>query len=68
MRVPWSARRSNLSILKEVKPEYSLEGLMLKFQYFSHHMQRDNSLDKSLVLGKIGRQEEKGVIEDEMVR
>ena len=41
---------------------------MLKFQYFSHHMQRDNSLDKSLVLGKIGRQEEKGVIEDEMVR
>ena len=55
MRVSWTARRSNQSILKEINPEYSLEGLMLKLklQYFSHLMQRANSLEKTLMLGKI---------------
>ena len=55
MRVPWTARRSNQSILKESNPEYSLEGLMLKLklQYFGHLMQRANSLEKTLMLGKI---------------
>ena len=55
MRVPWTARRSNQSILKEISPEYSLEGLMLKLelQSFGHLMQRANSLDKTLMLGKI---------------
>ena len=55
MRVPWTARRSNQSILKEISPEYSLEGLMLKLnlQYFGHLRQTDNSLEKSLMLGKI---------------
>ena len=54
MRVPWTARRSNQSILKEVSPEYSLEGLMLKLQlqYFGHLMQRADSLGKTLMLGK----------------
>ena len=54
MRVPWTARRSNLSILKEISPEYSLEGLMLKLklQYFGHLMQRTNSVEKTLMLGK----------------
>ena len=52
MRVPWSARRSNQSILKEIIPEYSLEVLMLKLQYFGHLMQRSDSLEKTLVLGK----------------
>ena len=54
-RVPWTARRSNQSILKEISPEYSLEGLMmkLKFQYFGHLMQRNDSLEKTLMLGKI---------------
>ena len=54
MRVPWTARRSNQSILKEISPEYSLEGLMLKLklQYFAHLMSRANSLEKTLVLGK----------------
>ena len=52
MRVLWTARRSNQSILKEIHPEYSLEGLMLKFQYFSHLMGRTNSLEKTLMLGK----------------
>ena len=54
LRVPWTARRSNQSILKETKPEYSLEGLLLKLkvQYFGHLMQRVNSLEKSLILGK----------------
>ena len=61
MRVPWTARRSNQSILKEISPEYSLEGLMLKLklQYFGHLIRRDDSLEKILMLGKIG-QEEKG--------
>ena len=55
LRVPWTARRSNQSILKEINPEYSLEGLMLrlKFQYFGHLMQRANALEKTLMLGKI---------------
>ena len=55
LRVPWTARRSNQSILKAVNPEYSLEGLMLKLklQYFSHLIQRANSLKKTLMLGKI---------------
>ena len=55
MRVPWTARRSNQSILKEINPEYSLEGLMLrlKLQYFGHLMRRMDSLEKTLMLGKI---------------
>ena len=55
LRVPWTAWRSNQSILKEISPEYSLEGLMLKlkFQYFGHLMQRNDSLEKTLMLGKI---------------
>ena len=53
LRVPWTARRSNPSILKEISSEYSLEGLMLKLQYFGHLMWRANSLEKTLVLGKI---------------
>ena len=68
MRVPWTARISNQSILKEISPEYSLEGLMLKLklQYFGHLMQRADSLEKTLMLGKI-RQEKKGTTEDEIV-
>ena len=55
MRVPWTSGRSNQSILKEINPEYSLEGLMLKlkFQYFGHLMQRADSFEKTLMLGKI---------------
>ena len=69
LRVPWTAKRSNQSILKEMDPEYSLEGLMLKrkFQYFGHLMQRANSLEKTLMLGNQWRQEEKGAAEDEIV-
>ena len=52
MRVPWTARRSNQSIPKKINPEYSLEGLMLKLQYFGPLMQRANSLEKTLMLGK----------------
>ena len=69
MRVPWTARKSNQSILKEINPEYSLEGLMLKmrFQYFGHLMRRADSLEKTLMLRKIeGRKKE--AAEDEMVR
>ena len=68
LRVPWTARRSNQSILKEISPEYSLEGLMLKLklQYFGYLMQRTDSLEKTLMLGKI-EEEEKGTTEDEMV-
>ena len=62
LRVPWTARRSNQSILKEINPEDSLEGLMLKHQYFGHLMGRADSLEKTLMLGKIegrrGRQDE----------
>ena len=53
MRVPWTAKRSHLSILKEISPEYSLEGLMLKLQYNGYLMRRADSLDKTLMLGKI---------------
>ena len=63
MRIPWTARRSNQSILKEINPEYSLEGLMLmlKLQYFGHLMGIADSLEKTLMLGKIeGRREEGG--------
>ena len=52
MRIPWIARRSNQSILKEINPEYSLEGLMLKLQYFDHLMGRADSLEKTLTLGR----------------
>ena len=52
LRVPWTARKSNQSILKEINPEYSLEGLMLKLQYFGYLMQRPNSLEKTLMLGQ----------------
>ena len=62
LRVPWTARRSNQSILKQINPEYALEGLMLKlkFQYFGHLMQRTDSLEKTLVLGKIEGKRRKG--------
>ena len=62
LRVPWTARRSNQSILKEISPEYSLEGLMLKlkFQYFGHVMQRADSLEKPLMLGGIGGRRRRG--------
>ena len=62
MRVPWTARRSNQSILKEINPEYSLEKLMLKLklQYFSHLMRRANSLEKTLMLGKIEGRRRRG--------
>ena len=62
MRVPWTARRSNQSILKEISPEYSLEGLMLKLklQYFSYLMQRTDSLEKTLMLGKIEGRRRRG--------
>ena len=62
MRVPWTARRSNQSILKEISPEYSLEGLMLKLklQYFGHLMQRTDSLEKTLMLEKIEGRRRRG--------
>ena len=62
MRVPWTARRSNQSILKETSPGYSLEGLMLrlKFQYFGHLMRRVDSLEKTLMLGGIGGRRRRG--------
>ena len=55
LRVPWTARRSNQSILKEISPKYSLEELMLRLQYFGHLMQRADSLEKTLMLGKTER-------------
>ena len=62
LKVPWTARRSNQSILKEINPEYSLEGLMLKLklQYFGHLMRTDDSLEKSLMLGKIKGRRRRG--------
>ena len=62
LRVPWTARRSNQSILKEISPEYSLEGLMLKLklQYFGHLMRRNDSLEKTLMLGKIEGKKRRG--------
>ena len=67
MRVPWTARRSNQSILK-ISPGISLEGMMLKLKllYFGHLMRRVDSLEKTLMLGGFGGQEEKGTTEDEM--
>ena len=59
-RIPWTARRSNQSILKEISPEYSLEGLMLKLQYFGHLMQRTDSLGKTLMLGGIEDRKRRG--------
>ena len=71
LRVPWTARQSNQSILKELNPEYSLEGLMLKFQYFGHLMQRAESLEKTLMLGKTegkrGRQRMRWFIASKLV-
>ena len=67
MRVLWTARRSNQSILKEINPEYSLEGLTLKLQYFGHLMQRAGSLEKTLMLGKIEGRGKRGVTENKMV-
>ena len=68
LRVPWTSRRSNQSTLKEINPEYPLEGLMmkLKLQYFGHLMQRAKSLEKTLMLGKIEGGRRRGVTEDEM--
>ena len=62
LRVPWTARKSNQSIIKEISPEYSLEGLMLKlkFQYFGHLMQRTDSFEKTLMLGKIEGRRRRG--------
>ena len=60
MRVPWTARRSNRSILKEISPGCSLEGLMLKLQYFGHLMRRVDSLEKTLMLGGIGGRRRRG--------
>ena len=62
LRVPWTARKSNQSILKEISPEYSLEGLVLKLQlqYFGHLMQRTDSLEKPLMLGKIEGRRRRG--------
>ena len=68
MRGPWTARRSNQSILKEINPEYSLERLKLKLQYFGYLMQKANSLEKTEMLGKDERQKENRAAEDETVR
>ena len=69
MRVPWTARGSNQSVLKEINPEYLLEGprQKLKLQYFIHLMQTANSLEKTLMLGKIEGRKKKGMTEDEIV-
>ena len=70
MRVPWFTGRLNQSILKEINPEYSLKGLMLKLklQYFGHLMRRADSLEKILMLGKIEGKRRMGASEDEIVR
>ena len=70
LRVPWTVRRSNQSIIKGINTEYSLEDLMMKlnFRYFGHLMQRANSLEKPLMLGKIEGRRRRGVAKDEMVR
>ena len=60
LRVPWTARKSNQSILKEISPKYSLEGLMLKLQYFGHLLKRANLLEKTLMLGKIEGKRRRG--------
>ena len=61
MRVPWTARKSNQSLLKEISPEYLLEGLMLKLQYFGYLMQRADSLENILMLGKIEGRRRRGL-------
>ena len=60
LRIPWTARQSNQSFLKEISPEHSLEGLLLKLHYFGHLMQRANSLEKTLMLGKIEGRRRRG--------
>ena len=60
LRVPWTARRSNQSVVKEINPEYSLEGLILKLQYVGHLMQRVDSLEKTLMLGRIEGRRRRG--------
>ena len=60
MRVPWTARRSNQSIIKEISPKYSVEGLMMKIQYFFHLIQRTEALQKTLMLGKIEGRRRRG--------
>ena len=60
LRVPWTARRSNQSIVKEINPEHSLEGLILKLQYFGHLMRRADSFEKTLILGKIEGRRRRG--------
>ena len=65
LRGPWTSRRSNQSILKEISAEYSLEGLMLKLQYFGHLMRRASSLEKTLMLGKIGGRRRRGCKESD---
>ena len=60
LRVPWTARRSNQSILKEISPEYSLEGILLKLHYFDHLMQRTDSLEKTQMMGKIEGRRRRG--------
>ena len=67
LRAPWTTRKSNQLILKEINPEYSFEGTMLKLQYFGHLMGRADSLEKTLMLGKTDGKK-KGSAEDEMVR
>ena len=67
LRVLWIAERSNQSFLKEINPEYSLEGLMLKLQYFGHPMRRAGSLEKNLMLGKIEGRKRRGRQDNEMV-
>ena len=67
MRIPWTVKRSNQSFLKEISPEYSLEELTLKLQYFGHLMQRADSLEKTLILGEIEGRRRRGETEDEMV-
>ena len=68
LRVPWTARRSNQSVLKEISPEYSVEGLMpkLKCQYFGHLMRRADSFEKTLMLGKIEDRRRRGTTEDKI--
>ena len=64
LRVPWTARRSNQSVLKEINPEYSLDGLVLGLQYFGHLMRRTDSLEKTLMLGKIEGRRRRGQRDD----
>ena len=66
MRIPWTGRRTNQSILKDINPEYSLEGLKLKLQYFGHLMQRADLLEKTLMMGKT-EDEKNGATEDKIV-